>query len=68
GGLPQDKNHKPGAFHADPFAADKPLFRINAANMKEHQARLTNGQQVLLKRFPDLYFEVYPTRRSASYP
>mgnify|MGYP001371401823 CR=1 FL=1 len=68
GGLPQDKNHKPGAFHADPFAADKPLFRINAANMKEHQARLTNGQQELLKRFPDLYFEVYPTRRSASYP
>jgi len=68
GGLPLDKKHKPGAFHADPFAADQPRFRISAANVAEHRSRLTDGQVALLQRFPDLYFEVYPTRRSASYP
>ncbi len=68
GGLPLDKTHKPGAFHADPFAADKPRFRITSANIAEHRSRLTDGQVALLQRFPDLYFEVYPTHRSASYP
>jgi len=67
GGLPLDKTHKPGAFHADPFAADKPRFRITSANIAEHRSRLTDGQVALLQRFPDLYFEVYP-HRSASYP
>ncbi|MAD43424.1 MAG: outer membrane lipoprotein-sorting protein [Oceanospirillaceae bacterium] len=68
GGIPKDEAHKPGDFHADPFAADKPLFRITAANAEEHKARLTDGQREMLKRFPDMFFEVYPTRRSASYP
>ncbi|MCT7358426.1 MAG: outer membrane lipoprotein-sorting protein [Thalassobium sp.] len=68
GGLPLDTSHQPGAFHPDPFAADKPRFRITAANVAEHRSRLTDGQVALLQRFPDLYFEVYPTHRSASYP
>lgn len=68
GGLPLDATHQPGAFHADPFAADKPRFRISSANIAEHRSRLTDGQIALLQRFPDLYFEVYPTQRSASYP
>lgn len=68
GGLPKAANHLPGAFHNDPFATDKPRFRINAANVQQHRQRLTAGQVALLERFPDLYFEVYPTRRSASYP
>ncbi|QQD22859.1 DUF1329 domain-containing protein [Oceanospirillaceae bacterium ASx5O] len=68
GGLPKDTSHVPGAYHKDPFATDKPLFRITAANMQQHRNRLTDGQAALLQRFPELYFEVYPTRRSASYP
>lgn len=36
--------------------------------MDEHKARLSAGQQALLRQFPDLYLDVYPTRRSASYP
>lgn len=68
GGLPKDASHVPGQFHADPFATDKPVLRINAANMKQHRARLTDGQVAMLERFPDMYLEVYPTRRSASYP
>jgi len=68
GGIPQDKNHKPGEFQADPYASDKPLFRISAKNIDKHQSRLTTGQIALLQRFPDMFFEVYPTHRSASYP
>ena len=68
GGLPKDTSHVPGAFHKDPFAGDKSQLRITAANAAQHRERLTDGQMALLKRFPDLYFEVYPTRRSASYP
>lgn len=68
GGLKKDESLKPGEFHPDPFRADQPLFRITAANIDQHQERLSHGQQVLLKTFPDLFFEVYPSRRSASYP
>jgi hypothetical protein len=68
GGLKKDNNHPSGAFHKDPFASDKPLFRIDASNMEQHKARLTNGQMEMLKRFPDMFLEVYPTHRSASYP
>jgi len=39
-----------------------------SANIAEHRSRLTDGQVALLQRFPDLYFEVYQTHRSASYP
>ncbi len=68
GGLPKSDSHEPGAFHADPFIADQPLFRITGANIDQHRDRLTEGQVALLKTFPDYYLEVYQTRRSASYP
>lgn len=68
GGMAQDTGHKPGRFHKDPYAKEQPLFRIDATNMAQHKDRLTNGQQELLQRFPDMYFNVYPTHRSASYP
>lgn len=68
GGLAKDETHVPGSFHKDPFAADQVRFRITAANMDEHKARLSAGQQALLRQFPDMYLDVYPTRRSASYP
>ena len=68
GGLAKDNRHAPGSFHKDPYAREKPLFRIDATNMEQHRDRLTEGQMALLKRFPDFYLEVYPTHRSASYP
>ena len=68
GGLALDASHQPGDFHADPFAADAPLFRISAANIDQHEKRLSEGQKALLRRFPEMFFEVYPSRRSASYP
>jgi hypothetical protein len=61
--------YKPGSHYVDPFAADKPLFTITAANMAQYASKLTPGQQALLKAYPKSYkMIVYPTRRSASFP
>src|SRR5689334_10476988 len=53
---------------SDPFAEDKPLYTITAANLKEHEAQLSEGYKALFRTFPDYKMIVYPTRRSASYP
>ncbi|MDH3895524.1 MAG: DUF1329 domain-containing protein [Chromatiales bacterium] len=59
----------PGRHHVDPFADDPVLYSIDAANLGEHADKLTDGQKALLAAYPDtLHFNVYPTRRSASYP
>ncbi|WP_419811365.1 DUF1329 domain-containing protein [Bacterioplanoides sp.] len=68
GGLKPDPLLQPGAFHPDPFKDDQPRFRITASNIDQHEKRLSEGQKQLLKTFPDLFFDVYPSRRSASYP
>jgi hypothetical protein len=55
--------------YIDPFADDKILFTITAANMQEYADKLSPGQIALFKRYPNTYkMNVYPTRRSASYP
>ncbi len=52
----------------DPFADEKPLFRITAQNMEEHADKLSDGQKEVLKRNPEYYMDVYPTHRTAAYP
>ena len=56
---------QPGTYHADPFAGDKVLFTITAANYKEHVDKLSVGQQKMFETYPDYFMNVYPTRRSA---
>src|SRR5579863_1009158 len=34
-------NYRSGDHHPDPYAADKPLFTITAANLGEYAAKLT---------------------------
>ncbi|MEN9464193.1 MAG: hypothetical protein RL217_374 [Pseudomonadota bacterium] len=68
GGLTINKELKAGSFHANPFADDNSLLRISSVNMEKYAARLSPGQKALLTQFPDYYLEVYPSRRSASYP
>ena len=53
---------------ADPYAADKPLFTITAANAEQYKDKLAPGQLALLKRYPSYKIDVYPTRRSAAFP
>jgi hypothetical protein len=73
GTIPEWKNEplkppadfKPGTFHPDPFAADKPLFTITAQNYQQYADKLTPGQQKMFETYPDYFMNIYPTRRSA---
>lgn len=69
GGLTQaPAGYKPGDHRADPYPADKPLLTIDAKNMDQHAAKLSDGVKALMKRQPEFRIEVYPTRRSAAAP
>lgn len=58
-----------GEHHVDPFPDDEPRLVINTDNLAAHADRLSPGQQALLRANPDSwYLQVYPTRRTASYP
>lgn len=57
-----------GEHHVDPFAEDTVKFTITAANMDQYRDQLTAGHQKLLESYDSYYMNVYPTRRSASYP
>jgi len=53
----------------DPFASEKPTFKITAANMAQYADHLTEGDKALLKQYKDTFFmNVYPTHRTASSP
>ena len=61
--------YDPDRQHTDPFADDPVLFRISTANVDQFADKLSEGQQALLRAYPDSWqLHVYPTRRSASYP
>ncbi|HIN80928.1 MAG TPA: DUF1329 domain-containing protein, partial [Planctomycetes bacterium] len=58
-----------GGHPPDPFAEDEPIYRITAADIGKYADMLSPGQVSMLKRYPSSwYLEVYPSRRSASYP
>jgi hypothetical protein len=52
----------------DPFAAEKPLFSIDASNVDKYKDKLTAGQIELLKTRKGYRMDVYPTHRSCGYP
>jgi hypothetical protein len=62
--------YEPGMHHPDPFADDSILFTITAENMDEDQYadKLTPGLQAMLRTYDTFKINVYPTRRSASFP
>ena len=62
------QSYRPGDHHPDPFADDAALFTITSTNMAEHQSELSAGHQALLRAYPSFRMNVYPTRRSASFP
>lgn len=60
---------KNGGRRGDPFASEKPLLSINAANMAQHADKLTEGTQALLKKYPQTFrVDVYKTHRTAAAP
>jgi hypothetical protein len=61
--------YEPGDHHPDPFPQDRVLFSIDATNVEQYAERLSEGQRALLRAYSDSWrMNVYPTRRSASYP
>ena len=67
GGTPRGKR-KLGDPRVDPFAAEKPLFSIDASNVDKYKAQLSAGQIELLKTRTGYRMDVYPTHRSCGYP
>jgi hypothetical protein len=62
-------NFRPGQHHPDPYANDKPLYTITAANMNQYASKLTEGHKKLLTTYRNTFkMQVYPTRRSAAAP
>ncbi len=59
---------KPG-WRPDPFADEKPLYRIDAKNADKYKDKLTPGTLALMQKYPETFFiDVYPTHRTAAYP
>ena len=59
---------KAGQKRIDPFADDKPLFAIDAANVDKYKDKLSDGQIALVKQLKGYRMDVYPTRRSCGFP
>jgi hypothetical protein len=66
--LPDGFTHERGSHYLDPFASDKVLFTISAANAEMYKDNLSPGQLALLKMYPTHKMNVYQTRRTAAYP
>lgn len=54
--------------YTDPFANEKPVVTLTAANYSQYKAQLSAGQQAMFARFPDYKMNVYPTHRTARIP
>ena len=53
---------------ADPFAGEKPLFSITAANYRDHADKLPEGAKRLFEKYPDYRMDIYSSHRSAAAP
>lgn len=61
--------YEEGRGYVDPYADDQPLYRVSAANAEGFKDRLSPGQQAMLRRYSNTWnLQVYPSRRSASFP
>ncbi|MCE9651200.1 MAG: DUF1329 domain-containing protein [Parvibaculum sp.] len=56
-----------GQPRLDPYASDAKLFTIDASNIDQYKDKLSEGQVVLIKKYPGYRMDVYPSRRSCGY-
>lgn len=70
GGLPKNAGAVDAkGFLANPFANEQPLFTITAQNVEQYKDKLSQGQLLMFKRYPETFkIPVYPTHRSAALP
>lgn len=55
-------------FWIDPFKDEKPILRIDAKNVDQYAAKLSEGQKALLKKHSTYYLNIYPAHRTAAFP
>jgi hypothetical protein len=67
GGLTKPPSGFNGRDYLNPFAGEKPLFEITAANADQYKDKLSVGQLAMLKRYSTYKIKVYPTHRTAGY-
>ena len=60
--------YRAGRDHIDPFAADKVEFQITPANYQKYADKLGAGQKAMFAKYKTFRMDIYPTRRSASFP
>ncbi|MFJ4067825.1 DUF1329 domain-containing protein [Pseudomonas sp. NPDC089996] len=56
------------SMRPDPFASEKPLLVIDGKTAEQYKGQLTATTLELLKRFPTMRVDVYPTHRSVALP
>ena len=63
-GMKSKAGYDPG-----PYAGEKPLFTISAANVAQYADKLSDGQKAMLKKYPQTYkMNVYPSHRDFGVP
>uniref|UniRef100_UPI0030D7DADC DUF1329 domain-containing protein n=2 Tax=Pseudomonas sp. EL_65y_Pfl2_R95 TaxID=3088698 RepID=UPI0030D7DADC len=60
--------YKPNEDYVDPYASEKPLYTVTAANMDQYKAELTPGYQAMLQKYPTYKMQVFPSHRTAALP
>lgn len=60
-------NPSTSTTYIDPYAADKPLYSVDAKNMAKYEGMLTAGIQAMMRQYPDFRIDVYPSHRSFRY-
>ncbi|MBP8255846.1 MAG: DUF1329 domain-containing protein [Opitutaceae bacterium] len=53
--------------YIDPFAAEKPLYTVDAKNLGQYEGQLTAGTLAMLKQYPTFKVNVYPSHRTFRY-
>ena len=57
----------PGQVRPDPYASEKPVVSIDASNVEQHKAKLSEGQIALIQNLKGYRMDVYPTHRNCGY-
>ena len=69
GGIKAPADFKTGSgMRTDPFAGEKPRLVITGKDMAAQADKLTEGTKELLKRYPTMRVDVYPTHRTVALP
>lgn len=56
------------AGFVDPYADEKPIYTVAAANVQQYREQLSAGLLTLLERNHQFRMPVYPTHRTVAYP